>query len=254
MNRYLDYAALPTSTSANPDTPVRSPHSSTQAHKAVYIITVVGALSMPGTSSGAVIGGALGGARTSKASPKTWPEFDTSHQVYSKSQSVENVQNPQIDESNRQAVSELRRLSGLTWDQLAQLFEVSRRSVHFWASGKPLNTPNEEKLHNILAVVRHIDRGSARANRECLVQVQENGEVQENGVSLLELLQQGEFEQVRSIAGAGTQRTSQAKTPLSAEGQVMREPLRPEELIEAIQEPLPQKKKRTRRPKVMRKK
>ena len=33
------------------------------------------------------------------------------------------------------AIGELRRLSGLTWDQLARLFNVSRRSLHFWASG-----------------------------------------------------------------------------------------------------------------------
>lgn len=252
MNRHLAYADLPTSTSANPTGPIHPPASSAYTKQVVYIIAVGGALAMPGTSSGAVIGGALGGvvgeARTSKASPKTWPEFGTSREVYRKPQSAENTQTQQVEESNRKAVSELRRLSGLTWDQLAHLFEVSRRSVHFWASGKPLNAPNEEKLHNTLAVVRCIDRGSARANREYLVQVQENG------VSLLELLQQGEYEQVRSIAGTGAQRISLEQTPLSAEAQLMREPLKPEELIEAIQEPLPQKKKKTRRPEVMRKK
>ena len=36
------------------------------------------------------------------------------------------------------AIGELRRLSGLTWDQLARLFNLSRRSLHFWASGKPM--------------------------------------------------------------------------------------------------------------------
>src|SRR6185503_7037508 len=36
------------------------------------------------------------------------------------------------------AIMEIRRLSGMTWEQLANLFEVSRRTVHFWASGKAL--------------------------------------------------------------------------------------------------------------------
>ena len=40
--------------------------------------------------------------------------------------------------SDRGAIAELRRLSGLTWDQLARLFNVSRRALHFWASGKPM--------------------------------------------------------------------------------------------------------------------
>ena len=33
------------------------------------------------------------------------------------------------------AIAELRRVSGLTWDQLARLVGVSRRTLHFWASG-----------------------------------------------------------------------------------------------------------------------
>jgi DNA-binding transcriptional regulator YiaG len=45
--------------------------------------------------------------------------------------------------STQQAVNELRKLSGLTWEQLATLFNVSRRSVHFWASGQSLTSANE---------------------------------------------------------------------------------------------------------------
>ena len=56
-------------------------------------------------------------------------------------------------------IGELRRLSGLTWDQLARLLGVSRRSVHFWASGKPMAQSNEEHLRRLLAVVRKVDRG-----------------------------------------------------------------------------------------------
>ena len=35
----------------------------------------------------------------------------------------------------RRATSELRRISGLTWKQLGELFNVSRRNIHFWANG-----------------------------------------------------------------------------------------------------------------------
>jgi len=59
------------------------------------------------------------------------------------------------------AIAELRRRSGLTWDQLARLFEVSRRSVHFWASGKVMAAAHEEHLQRVLAAVRRLDRGSS---------------------------------------------------------------------------------------------
>lgn len=41
---------------------------------------------------------------------------------------------------------ELREHSGLTWDQLARLFGVSRRSVHHWASGDNMNAAHQEAL------------------------------------------------------------------------------------------------------------
>ena len=41
-------------------------------------------------------------------------------------------------QSTGTSIMELRRLSGLTTDQLARIFNVDRRSLHFWASGKRL--------------------------------------------------------------------------------------------------------------------
>ena len=58
----------------------------------------------------------------------------------------------------RAAVSEFRRLAGLTWEQLARVFGVARRSLHFWASGPPINAGNEEHLRRLLAVLRQADR------------------------------------------------------------------------------------------------
>ena len=64
-------------------------------------------------------------------------------------------------EQSAAAIAELRRLCGFTWDQLARLFNVSRRSLHFWASGKAMSPANEEHLQRVLSVLRRIDRGSA---------------------------------------------------------------------------------------------
>jgi hypothetical protein len=80
-------------------------------------------------------------------------------------------------QSSYSAIMELHRLTGLTWDQLARLFDVSRRSLHFWASGKALNAANEEHLQQILTVIRNIDRGNAKENRSVLLSELPDGTV-----------------------------------------------------------------------------
>ena len=95
------------------------------------------------------------------------------------------------------AIGELRRLSGLTWDQLARMFSVSRRSLHFWASGKPMSPSNEEHLQRALAVLRKIDRGAATANRTALLGVREDGSIP------FDLLVNGNYERVVALLGPG---------------------------------------------------
>lgn len=75
------------------------------------------------------------------------------------------------------AIAELRRLSGITWDQFARLFGVSRRAAHFWASGKPMTAENEEHLHRMIACLRAADRGSALANRHVLLSSSAEGRI-----------------------------------------------------------------------------
>lgn len=50
-------------------------------------------------------------------------------------------------------VGRLRNTSGLTWDQLARLFGVSRRALHLWASGGRMNAANYERLAHLLQAV-----------------------------------------------------------------------------------------------------
>lgn len=126
------------------------------------------------------------------------------------------------------AIGELRRLSGLTWEQLARMFSVSRRSLHFWASGKPMAPSNEEHLQRVLAVLRKIDRGAATANRAALLGALEDGTVP------FDLLINGEYERVLSLLGPGEgRRVSPPK--LSEEARAARAPRPPEELVGALQ-------------------
>ena len=48
--------------------------------------------------------------------------------------------------SSARLIRDLKSRSGLTWDQLAGLFGVSRRAVHGWASGARLNAQHSETL------------------------------------------------------------------------------------------------------------
>lgn len=99
-------------------------------------------------------------------------------------------------------ISELRRISGLTWAQLADVFGVSARAPFHWASGKPVSAENHRRLGQALAAVKYVDRGSAEANRNLLL-----GSVP-SGQTFLELLQGEEFDQVRQLAGRGQGRVA----------------------------------------------
>lgn len=132
--------------------------------------------------------------------------------------------------STQQAVNELRKLSGLTWEQLAILFNVSRRSVHFWASGEPLSSANEEKLNRTLDAVTYISRGSASSNRSLLMGIADDGK------SYLELLATGEFGRVKSILGAGNAPKQPTLGRLSQAAEMARMPQKPADLVDAIQD------------------
>lgn len=126
-------------------------------------------------------------------------------------------------------IMELRRLTGFTWDQLARLFGVARRSLHFWASGKPLNAANEEKLARLLAAIRKIDRGSSSENRALLLR-------DHQGRIPFDLLVEEQFDKVVEMVGAGPGRAPAARPPLSPEAQQARRPQPPEELAGALQD------------------
>jgi hypothetical protein len=97
-------------------------------------------------------------------------------------------------------VHELRRISGLTWAQIAEVFDVSARAPYHWASGKTVSAENHERLGQVVTALRFIDRGSAEENRNLLL-----GNAQP-GQTFLDLLCGGEYELVRALAGEGVGR------------------------------------------------
>jgi DNA-binding transcriptional regulator YiaG len=128
------------------------------------------------------------------------------------------------------SIAELRRLTGFTWEQLARLFNVSRRSVHFWASGNKMTSANEEHLERVLAVLRVADRGSASANRTLLLAPQSDG------VMPFEELANGRYDAVASLLGRGSPRIATKVSALSPATKAARAPRPPEELVGASHE------------------
>lgn len=133
-------------------------------------------------------------------------------------------------ERSGKAIAEVRRLSGLTWDQLARLFNVSRRAVHFWASGKAMTSGNEAHLQRLLAALRRIDRGSAGANRATLFTVHDDGSVP------VELLARGQYDLAVQLAGPGHVQRPSTSFALDEKVKAARTPRAPEELVGALQD------------------
>jgi hypothetical protein len=84
--------------------------------------------------------------------------------------------------STAEAVLELRRLSGLTWEELAGVFDVSRRAVHHWASGNAMTAEHIQHLFTTLHLVRRLSHGSSADVRARLLARSATGET---GLDLL---------------------------------------------------------------------
>lgn len=145
------------------------------------------------------------------------------------------MERPSQNEGRRQSgagavIGELRRLSGLTWDQLGRLLGVSRRSLHFWASGKAMPPANEEHLRCVLAMILKINRGMAAANCAALLAASTDGKVP------LDLLADGQYDHVVAVVGAGAAPKRLAPKPLSQAAWDARKPPPPEELVNALQD------------------
>lgn len=71
--------------------------------------------------------------------------------------------------SAAEQVRTLRDASGLTWDQLARLFGVSRRTIHNWASGARLSALHAEALGQVTALLAARRNNTAAENRSWLL-------------------------------------------------------------------------------------
>jgi DNA-binding transcriptional regulator YiaG len=142
-------------------------------------------------------------------------------------------QEPFSESPNAEAIHELRLLTDFTWDQIARLFSVSRRSVHLWASGGSMSRENEEHLHRVVGIVRRADRGRTEDNRAALLTP-----MGESNRCAFDLLIAGDYRRATLLLGTSnnvSQRHISHFVPSSA---VLNEraPLSPEVLVASSQD------------------
>jgi hypothetical protein len=80
------------------------------------------------------------------------------------------------DMSTAKAVRKAHEDSGLTWEQLARVFSVSRRSVHLWANGGRMNATNVEMLMSFVDLVNHMNAATPIERRAALLAINEDGQ------------------------------------------------------------------------------
>lgn len=66
------------------------------------------------------------------------------------------------------SVAHLRELSNLTADQIARLFDVSRRSVQNWISGAQMAAPHEERLSHLTSVISAVGTSPEERRKKLL--------------------------------------------------------------------------------------
>lgn len=128
-------------------------------------------------------------------------------------------------------VAVIRQISGLTWEQLAQLFEVSRRAVHLWASGARLSDRHAAHVERIADVFRTLEGRNVARVRTALATKGADG------VAPLELLAAGRYDEAaRRLAERAGPMVARAPAP-SAQAIAERRPsARPDELVGALQD------------------
>jgi transcriptional regulator with XRE-family HTH domain len=129
-------------------------------------------------------------------------------------------------------IAKIRQLSGLTWEQLAQMCGTSRRTLHLWASGRRMHTANEERLLRILGILLHLDRGSSDENRRQLLAVRHDG------VRIVDLIAQGMVDEAASVVGLGPGLPRDAAIQEPKALPADRRPASPVDLLDALHDPV----------------
>jgi hypothetical protein len=95
--------------------------------------------------------------------------------------------------SAQRALQEIKSTSGLTWQQLARVFDVVPRSLHLWMDGEALDSIHEERLYRLLKIVRGLPYSTPFQNRTFLLAPRADGTIP------FDLLVEGKDEALKTL-------------------------------------------------------
>lgn len=98
-------------------------------------------------------------------------------------------------------VYELRRLTGLSWIDLADLLNVDRRTLHNWIKGRNVSRRNARHIAETLALMKYVDRGSSDENASAIFRRSVLGR------TAFEEVKRGQYDEVRRSLSYGNGRT-----------------------------------------------
>lgn len=78
--------------------------------------------------------------------------------------------------SDAELVKWIKGESGLTWDQIARVFDVSRRALHLWASGGRISSGNAEAIQRFGALLRQTHGATPTETRAVLLAIGDDGQ------------------------------------------------------------------------------
>lgn len=135
------------------------------------------------------------------------------------------------------SVRALREISGLTWEQLSNLFSVSRRSLHHWDAGNAMSGPNLEKLGRIINAVSSIGTREPDDIRRFLL-------TPVSGKIPIDLLKEGRFGDFSVLKDFFI--SNPPRKEISIEEKVARSPISPAILVDARFETVHTEKRKIR--------
>jgi len=78
-------------------------------------------------------------------------------------------------ESANSVLREIRELTGFTWEQLASLLDVDRRSLHLWVTGGGIRPEHERQLHALRDLSFALNAGNPQDTRAELLTAEFRG-------------------------------------------------------------------------------
>lgn len=130
-------------------------------------------------------------------------------------------------------ICEIRRIGGLDWDQIAEIFTVSRRSILSWVSGQPMNDADKNRLDRLYVVIRYVYRGSPGKTRLALTKPLADGNTP------CDLMRKGFFGAVEYLMGPGNTRSIPRLTSFDPAKRLGSASILPDEVVGVVNDEVP---------------